>query len=157
VEANTLEELIKKGEIDTVLVVFPDLYGRLMGKRVTGHYFLDEMVDGEGMHACNYLLAIDTDMEPLPGYRFASWETGYPDLNARPDMGTIRLIPWLEKTALVLCDLFTEGGAVVDVEGEKARLHHQVRRRAGVLPLPRFLRGGGGQELPRPGAALQLQ
>jgi glutamine synthetase len=103
------------------------MQGRLVGKRVTGHYFLDEMVEGEGMYACNYLLAVDSEMEPLPGYRFASWETGYPDLNARPDLATIRLIPWLEKTALVLCDLQTEEGEVVEVAPRQI-LKRQVER-----------------------------
>jgi glutamine synthetase len=108
-------------------VVFPDIHGRLVGKRVTGHYFLDEMVEGEGMHACNYLLAVDSEMEPLPGYRYASWETGYPDLNARPDLDTIRLIPWLEKTALVICDVQTEEGEVVEVSPRQI-LKRQVER-----------------------------
>jgi glutamine synthetase len=103
------------------------MHGRLVGKRVTGHYFLDEMVEGEGMHACNYLLAVDSEMEPLPGYRFASWETGYPDLNARPDLATLRLIPWLDKTALVLCDLQTEEGEVVEVAPRQI-LKRQVER-----------------------------
>jgi glutamine synthetase len=108
-------------------VVFPDIHGRLVGKRVTGHYFLDEMVEGEGMHACNYLLAVDSEMEPLPGYRYASWETGYPDLHAIPDLTTIRLIPWLEKTALVICDLQTEEGEVVEVAPRQI-LKRQVER-----------------------------
>jgi glutamine synthetase len=108
-------------------VVFPDIHGRLVGKRVTGHYFLDEMVEGEGMHACNYLLAVDSEMEPLPGYRYASWETGYPDLNARPDLNTVRLIPWLEKTALVICDVQSEEGEVVEVAPRQI-LKHQVER-----------------------------
>jgi len=103
------------------------MQGRLVGKRVTGHYFLDEMVEGEGMHACNYLLAVDSEMEPLPGYRFASWETGYPDLNARPDLATLRLIPWLDKTALVLCDLQTEEGEVIEVAPRQI-LKRQVER-----------------------------
>jgi glutamine synthetase len=105
------------------------MHGRLVGKRVTGHYFLDEMIEGEGMHACNYLLAVDSEMEPLPGYRFASWETGYPDLNARPDLGTIRLVPWLEQTALVICDLQTEEGDVVEVAPRQV-LKRQVERAA---------------------------
>jgi glutamine synthetase len=110
-------------------VVFPDMQGRLMGKRVTGHYFLDVMLTGEGMHACNYLLAVDSEMEPLPGYHFASWETGYPDLHATPDMATLRLIPWLEKTALVMCDVATEEGEVVEVAPRQI-LRRQVDRAA---------------------------
>ena len=68
-------------EIDTVLTVFPDVQGRLMGKRVVGRHFL-EHIAGDGVHACAYLLTVDVDMEPLPGYRFASWATGYQDMKA---------------------------------------------------------------------------
>src|ERR1051325_8489825 len=103
------ETLVRDGEIDTVLLVFPDLQGRLVGKRVTGDFFLHDVLDGEGaVHACNYLLAIDMEMEPLPGYQYANWDTGYGDLKAVPDFSTLRRIPWLEKTALVLCDAFDE-------------------------------------------------
>src|SRR3989475_62277 len=102
-----LEKLVRGGEIDTVLVAFPDQQGRLMGKRVTGSFFLDQ-VARDGMHACAYLLTVDVDMTPLPGYRMASWATGYQDFHAVPDWTTLRRIPWLEKTALVLCDLEDE-------------------------------------------------
>jgi glutamine synthetase len=105
----TIEDLIKKDEIDTVLMVFPDQQGRFMGKRVTGDFFLHDILDGEGaIHACNYLLAVDMEMEPLPGYSYANWDTGYGDLKATPDMSTLRHVPWLEKTALVICDVFDE-------------------------------------------------
>jgi glutamine synthetase len=110
-----LEKLIHDGEIDTVLVVFPDLQGRFMGKRVTGHFFLEDILGEEGMHACNYLLTVDVDMEPLPGYRFANWDLGYGDFQLVPDMDTLRLIPWLDKTALVICDVLTEEGEIVEV------------------------------------------
>jgi glutamine synthetase len=103
--------LIANGDVDTVLTVFPDLQGRLVGKRVTGHFFLDEVLGGDGVHACDYLLAVDVDMTPLPGYEFANWDTGYGDLKAVPDLATLRRIPWLEKTALVMCDLVTEDEA----------------------------------------------
>jgi glutamine synthetase len=114
-DLDTLTGLIRDGDIDTVLVAFPDLQGRLVGKRVTGHFFLDEIVGDEGMHACNYLLTVDVDMEPLPGYRFANWDTGYGDFRCVPDLATLRLVPWLEKTALVLCDVHTEEGEIVEV------------------------------------------
>src|SRR5437868_3037742 len=84
-ELDELRERIGAGDVDTVLVAFPDLQGRLMGKRVTGHYFLDHVVDGEGIEACNYLLAVDVEMTPVPGYRFANWEQGYGDMKAVPD------------------------------------------------------------------------
>src|SRR5439155_18887644 len=102
-----IEGLIKAGDVDTVLMVFPDQQGRFMGKRVTGDFFLQDILDGEGaIHACNYLLAVDMEMEPLPGYAYANWDLGYGDLKATPDMGTLRLVPWLEKTALVICDVY---------------------------------------------------
>ncbi len=108
-DAGTIEKLIKQDEIDTILMVFPDQQGRFMGKRVTGDFFREDILRGEGaIHACNYLLAVDMEMEPLPGYRYANWDTGYGDLKAVPDMTTLRVIPWLEKTALVICDALDE-------------------------------------------------
>ncbi len=92
-----------EGAIDTVLACFPDMQGRLLGKRFQAEYFLD--VAHEETHACDYLLANDIDMEPVPGYAAASWERGYGDFVLRPDMGTLRRASWLEGTALVLCDL----------------------------------------------------
>lgn len=102
-----LNEAIERGEIDTVLAVFPDMYGRLLGKRITGHFFLNHVADG-GMHACDYLLACDMEMDPVPGYRFTSWETGYGDFHCVPDFTTLRWARWLPKTAMVLCDLARE-------------------------------------------------
>lgn len=126
-----LAERIGSGAIDTVLVVFPDLQGRLMGKRVTGRFWLDEMRSGRGeIHACNYLLAVDVEMTPLPGYRFANWEQGYGDVAARPDLSTLRLVPWLDKTALVMCDLADEDtGEPVEVSPRRI-LQRQVERAA---------------------------
>src|SRR5438105_12990329 len=90
-------DLVQGGEIDTVLMVFPDQQGRFMGKRVTGDFFLQDILDGEGaIHACNYLLAVDMELEPLPGYAYASWALVYGDLNPLPDMSTLRLIQRLE-------------------------------------------------------------
>ena len=112
-DSEALDRLITDGDVDTVLVVFPDLQGRLVGKRVTGHFFADHVL-ADGIEACNYLLAVDVDMTPLPGYEYASWDKGYGDFVCRPDLSTARVVPWLEKTALVLCDLFDghEGGPV---------------------------------------------
>lgn len=93
---------VESGEIDTVLVCFPDMQGRLIGKRVTGRFFVDKCLDE--MHVCDYLLTVDMDMEPVPGYQAASWDTGYGDFALKPDLGTLRRIPWLEATALVLAD-----------------------------------------------------
>ncbi len=108
-DAATIEVMIESEDIDTVLMVFPDQQGRFMGKRVTGDFFREDILHGEGaVHACNYLLAVDMEMEPLPGYAYANWDTGYGDLKAVPDMTTLRIIPWLEKTALVICDALDE-------------------------------------------------
>src|SRR5262249_41286759 len=113
-DLDELTSLVRQDEIDTVLTVFPDVQGRLMGKRVVGGHFV-EHIAGEGVHACAYLLTVDVDMEPLPGYKFASWATGYQDMKAVPDLATLRRIPWLPKTALVFCDLQTEEGEPVEV------------------------------------------
>ncbi|GIU97570.1 MAG: glutamine synthetase [Actinomycetota bacterium] len=103
-----LERLAEEGEVDTVLCMFTDLQGRFMGKRVVPHFFLEEILGEEGLHACLYLLAIDMEMEPLPGYRYASWETGYGDFMMVPDLSTLRWCPWLEKTVMVICDIHDE-------------------------------------------------
>ena len=110
-DLETLTRLIEQGEIDTVLVCFPDMQGRLMGKRVTGHFFRDSVA--EETHACNYLLAVDMEMEPVPGFKAASWDLGYGDFVIKPDMSTLRRIPWLEGTALVIGDILDHHGAPV--------------------------------------------
>jgi glutamine synthetase len=125
-DLKTLEALVRRDEIDTVLTVFPDVQGRLMGKRVVGRHFLEHVAD-EGVHACAYLLTVDVDMEPLPGYQFASWATGYQDMKVVPDFATLRLIPWLSKTALVFCDLHTEEGEPVEVSPRRI-LQRQIER-----------------------------
>lgn len=123
-----LADLIRSGEIDTVLTVFCDLQGRLMGKRVTGHFYLDHVSGPEGFEACNYLIATDVDMTPNPGYKFASYELGYGDMRAVVDPTTIRLCPWLDRTALVMCDLQdVDSGAPISVAPRNI-LRHQVER-----------------------------
>ncbi len=106
--AEDLEEHWRSGKIDTVLCMFTDLQGRFMGKRVFPDFFLEEILGEEGLHACLYLLAIDMEMEPLPGYEYASWETGYGDFRMVPDMSTLRWCPWIDKTAMVICDVTDE-------------------------------------------------
>lgn len=106
----TPEELatqVRAGEIDTVLVVFADLQGRLVGKRVTGSYFVENVLHGS-VEVCNYLLAVDVDMEPLPGYTFANWDQGYGDISCVPDLSTMRPVPWIDRTAIVMCDVVDE-------------------------------------------------
>ncbi len=122
-----LRELVGQGRVDTVLTVFPDLYGRLVGKRVTGRFFLDHVAP-EGMHACDYLLACDMEMDPVPGYAFTSWEAGYGDVRLVPDLGTLRVASWLEATAVVLCDVYEEEeDALVEV-APRTVLRRQVDR-----------------------------
>jgi glutamine synthetase len=129
-DAKTAVEMVGRDELDTVLMVFPDQQGRFMGKRLTGRYFVDDVIEGgEGaIHACNYLLAVDMEMEPIPGYAYANWDTGYGDLAMRPDLSTMRLVPWLDKTALVICDVFDEeNGEPVEVAPRQI-LRRQVER-----------------------------
>jgi len=127
-DPKALDALIKKGEIDTVLTVFPDTFGRLMGKRLTGRHWL-EHAQAEGVHACIYLFTVDMEMEPLPGFKLTSWERGYGDMKMVPDPETARLIPWLPKTALVFCDVYTEEGEPVE-EAPRWVLKRQIARAA---------------------------
>ncbi|HET7875670.1 MAG TPA: glutamine synthetase family protein [Methylomirabilota bacterium] len=125
-DPKALESLIRKGEVDTVLTVFPDHLGRLMGKRVVGRYFLDQVLH-DGVHACIYLFTVDMEMEPLPGFALTSWERGYGDMKLVPDLSTWRLLPWLDKTALVFCDVYTEEGEPIE-EAPRWILKRQLER-----------------------------
>ena len=129
----TLDELrglTDKGEIDTVLVCFTDLQGRLLGKRFTARFFVD---GGHAeTHACNYLLALDIDMEPVPGYKAASWAQGYGDFTLVPDLATLRRIPWLPATALVLCDVQDHKSHADVPHSPRAILKRQVDRIAAM-------------------------
>jgi glutamine synthetase len=102
-----LKSAVTAGEIDTVLVVFTDLYGRFMGKRYDADFFIDAVSD-HGTHSCDYLLTVDMEMDPIAGYRFANWERGYGDVHLMPDMATLRRAAWLDRSALVLCDVENE-------------------------------------------------
>jgi glutamine synthetase len=104
---DALKQKVESGEVETVVTLFTDLYGRQMGKRVTGEFFLEHTANS-GMHACNYLLTVDMPMEPAPGYRYANWELGYGDFHCVPDLSTLRMATWLDKSALVICDIFDE-------------------------------------------------
>ena len=108
-----LADAIAKDEIDTVIVAFPDAQGRLVGKRVAGRFWLDE-VAGHGAEVCDYLLSVDVDVNTIDGYAMSGWDKGYGDLVLRPDMSTLRRIPWQAATALVMADLeYVRGGAVI--------------------------------------------
>ena len=128
--ALTLEELtaqVDRREIDTVLLAITDMQGRLQGKRLTARHFLDEVAT-HGAEGCNYLLAVDVDMTPVDGYEMASWERGYGDFAMRPDLDTLRPVPWQEGTAMCLADLeWADGSDVVAsprqvLRGQLARL-----------------------------------
>ncbi|MCC7370350.1 MAG: glutamine synthetase [Chloroflexi bacterium] len=123
---DAIAQLVDEGTVDTIVAAIPDMYGRLMGKRFTARFFLDEIA-AHGMEACNYLLGCDIEMDPQPGYRLTSWESGYGDFVARPDLSTLRPIPWLEKTVLLLCDLTTQDGQPVE-ESPRRILQRQVER-----------------------------
>src|SRR5690606_10517961 len=101
-----LKDKVVNEEIETVILAFPDHYGRMMGKRFDAEFFVQNIK--EGTHACDYLLTTDMEMEPVQGYRFANWELGYGDFHLVPDLSTLREATWLEKTALVICDLESE-------------------------------------------------
>lgn len=108
-----LTELVDSGAVDTVVVAFTDMQGRLQGKRIHARFFLDE-VARHGTEACNYLLAVDVDMNTVDGYAISSWEKGYGDFVLRPDFATLRETPWLDASVMVQCDvLWLDGGPVV--------------------------------------------
>jgi glutamine synthetase len=109
-----LRSLVDSGEIDTVVVAFTDMQGRLMGKRLHAEFFVEEMDAGHTVEGCNYLLALEMEMDPVPGYEIASWEQGYGDFQIVPDFATLRRIPWLEGTALVLGDVMWHDGTPVE-------------------------------------------
>src|SRR5437763_5002721 len=112
----SLDELradVESGAVDTVIACFTDMQGRLMGKRLDAEFFLAENEAGHPGEGCNYLLALEMEMDPVPGYQIASWERGYGDFDMVPDMGTVRRIPWLEGTALVLSDVAWHDGSSV--------------------------------------------
>ncbi len=102
-----LRELVAQEQIETVIVGFTDHYGRLCGKRYDAEMFVDDAIH-HGSHGCDYLLTTDMEMEPVPGYSYANWELGYGDFHLVPDMATLRQASWLDKTALVLCDVKNE-------------------------------------------------
>jgi glutamine synthetase len=125
-DLDTLRSDVEAGRIDTVLLAMTDMQGRLQGKRLTASHFLDEVVehDAEG---CNYLLAVDVEMNTVEGYAMSSWERGYGDFVFKPDMETLRYVPWQEGTALVTCDLVWEDGSPV-VASPRQVLARQLER-----------------------------
>ncbi|HTO00095.1 MAG TPA: glutamine synthetase family protein [Microthrixaceae bacterium] len=135
----TLTAGVADGAIETVIVAFVDLQGRLMGKRVTGRFFVDHVIGevdpagvalGEGIEACDYLLCVDVDMNVLEGFEYSGWQGGYGDFRGQPDLSTLRVVPWLDRTALVLCDIVDkETGEPVAVSPRQI-LRRQIDRAA---------------------------
>ena len=160
-------DAIAAGEIDTVIVAFADAQGRLVGKRVSARFFQDVVLP-HGAEACNYLLSVDVDMNTVDGYAMSSWDTGYGDMMLLPDPATLRRIPWLPGTALVMADLAWESGDPVvqsprDILNRqrapprRPRTHRLLRHRARVHRLRRHLSGCLGPGLSRTHAVDRLQ
>lgn len=122
----TLKAAFETGEIDTVLVVAPDMQGRLMGKRFHAGFFLDSGYNET--HCCNYLLALDMEMNTVPGYKSAGWSQGYGDYVMKPDLATLRRLPWLPGTAMVMCDLLDHHTHEEITISPRAILKKQVKR-----------------------------
>ena len=126
---------VEEGTIDTVVTAFTDMQGRLFGKRIVGEYFLDEVVE-HGVEGCNYLLALDMEMDPVPGYEMANWEKGYGDFGIAPDIATLRRVPWLDRTALVLADVVNHDGSPVVASPRQVLIAQYERaREMGYTPL----------------------
>ncbi|EPH45588.1 glutamine synthetase family protein [Streptomyces aurantiacus] len=123
-----LRALVASGEIDTVVLAFPDMQGRLQGKRFAARFFLDEVLE-HGTEGCNYLLAVDTEMNTVDGYAMSSWDRGYGDFAMHADLDTLRRVPWNEGTALLMADLARTDGAPV-VAAPRQILRRQLDRLA---------------------------
>ena len=123
-----LHALVTGGEIDTVVLAFPDMQGRLQGKRFAARFFLDEVLS-HGTEGCNYLLAVDTEMNTVDGYEMSSWDRGYGDFAMHPDLGTLRRVPWNEGTAMLIADLAWNDGSPV-VAAPRQILRRQLERLA---------------------------
>ncbi|MBT2447194.1 glutamine synthetase [Streptomyces sp. ISL-43] len=126
--AEELRALVASGEIDTVVLAFPDMQGRLQGKRFAAQFFLDEVL-AHGTEGCNYLLAVDTDMNTVDGYEMSSWDRGYGDFAMHPDLATLRRIPWNPGSAFILADLAWNDGSPV-VAAPRQILRRQLERLA---------------------------
>ena len=129
IDLEQLKRSIADGDVETVIAVFPDMYGRLVGKRIAARYFVDDVVE-HGMHACDYLLACDMEMDPVPGYAFTSWAKGYGDFRPVPDFDTLRVASWQEKSALVLCDVYHEEEDELVPLAPRSILRRQLARAA---------------------------
>lgn len=125
----TLSELktqVSAGQVDTVILAFPDVLGRLIGKRFTAKFFLESVVD-HGTHGCNYLFTVDMEMEPQTGFVLANWEKGFGDFELRPDFDSLRILPWQPGAVLVIADVHHHNGEPV-LESPRGLLQTQVDR-----------------------------
>ncbi|MDQ6800704.1 MAG: glutamine synthetase family protein [Acidobacteriota bacterium] len=129
IDTETLKRMVVEGEIETVIAAFPDMYGRLVGKRLVGRFFIDEVIT-QGLHACDYLLACDIDMDPVPGYAFTSWAKGYGDFRPVPDFDTLRIASWQNKTAIVVCDVYYDDRQELVPLAPRSMLRQQIARAA---------------------------
>ena len=122
-----LVAMVEAEEIETVVMGFTDHIGRLMGKRFDAEFFVEEGLQ-QGTHSCNYLLTVDIEMEPVPGYAFANWELGYGDFHLVPDMATLRVASWLGKTAFILCDVEDVQGHTLVPLAPRSMLRRQLAK-----------------------------
>ena len=127
---DALREKVSSGQIDTVITAIPDMQGRLMGKRFQAEFFLESAY--EETHCCNYLVATDLEMYTVDGYASTSWAAGYGDYVMKPDLSTLRLLPWLEGTALVLCDLLDHHTHALVPHAPRSVLKQQIDRLAAM-------------------------
>ncbi len=121
-----LSTAVDEGSIDTVILALPDPYGKMMGKRLDATFFLTDVASGT--HACDYLFTVDMEMEPVPGYQFSNWESGYGDVHLVPDLATLRKLSWLDRTALVLCDAQLDPGHEPVTVAPRSILRSQIDR-----------------------------
>lgn len=128
---DALARSVQAGAVDTVLVAFTDLYGRFVGKRCDAGFFLDH-VSAAGADACDYLLTVDMEMNPVPGYALANWERGYGDLHLQPDLATLRMAAWLDRSALVICDVQSRDSGTPLPVAPRSLLRRQVERAAAL-------------------------
>ncbi|HEY8182062.1 MAG TPA: glutamine synthetase, partial [Thermoanaerobaculia bacterium] len=129
IDIETLKRMVADDKIETVIAAFPDMYGRLVGKRLVARFFVDEVMT-HGLHACDYLLACDIDMDPVPGYAFTSWAKGYGDFRPIPDFETLRIASWQDKTAIVLCDVYHDDRHELVPLAPRSMLRQQIARAA---------------------------
>ena len=125
-DVEELPSAVEAGSIDTVILAFPDLYGRMLGKRLDASFFLTDVAGGT--HACDYLFTVDMEMEPVQGYKFSNWDGGYGDMHLVPDLKTMRKLTWLDRTAVVICDAESEPGHDPVEVAPRSMLRKQVER-----------------------------